>query len=72
MDLTRSHLIKVCRRANSWDPFSLCADVSSAFEAYKAMGDHYTWWMLLPQDDFSRIVDPNDQVFTLLATNCTS
>lgn len=36
------------------------------------MGNHYGWWMLLPHADFARIVDPNDQVFMLLATHCTS
>lgn len=40
-------------------------------KAYKAMGDHYSWWILLPHDDFARIVDPSDQAFTLLAANCT-
>lgn len=36
------------------------------------MGDHYSWWIMLPQGDFARIVDPGDQAFTLLAANCTS
>lgn len=36
------------------------------------MGDHYSWWMMLPHEDFARIVDPGDQAFTLLAANCTS
>lgn len=36
------------------------------------MGDHYSWWIMLPQEDFARIVDPSDQAFTLLAANCTS
>lgn len=43
-----------------------------AHKAYKAMSDHYAWWIMLPQDEFSRIVDPSDQVFILLAANCTS
>lgn len=41
----------------------------SPYKAYKAMGDHYSWWIMLPQEDFSRIVDPSDQAFTLLAAN---
>lgn len=42
----------------------------SAHKAYKAMSDHYAWWIMLPQDEFARIVDPSDQVFILLAANC--
>ncbi|KAG6360235.1 hypothetical protein INS49_011291 [Diaporthe citri] len=41
----------------------------SPYKAYKAMGDHYSWWIMLPHEEFSRIVDPSDQVFTLLAAN---
>ncbi|KAK7724097.1 hypothetical protein SLS64_000431 [Diaporthe eres] len=41
----------------------------SPYKAYKAMGDHYSWWIMLPHEDFSRIVDPGDQAFTLLAAN---
>lgn len=36
------------------------------------MGDHYSWWIMLPHEDFARIVDLSDQAFTLLAANCTS
>lgn len=46
-------------------------DLNPTRKAYKAMGDHYSWWIMLPQEDFSRIVDPSDQAFTLLAANCT-
>lgn len=49
----------------------LSADSHPTRKAYKAMGDHYSWWIMLPQEDFSRIVDPSDQAFTLLAANCT-
>lgn len=51
---------------------SLRANVLFTCEAYKAMSDHYGWWILLPHEQFSRIVDPSDQVFILLAANCTS
>ncbi|KAG8160523.1 hypothetical protein KVR01_010059 [Diaporthe batatas] len=44
-------------------------DEESPFKAYLAMGNHYTWWVMLPQDQFARIVDPSDQVFILLAAN---
>ncbi|KUI63216.1 Sterol uptake control protein 2 [Cytospora mali] len=42
---------------------------SSPYRAWKAAGDHYAWWMTLPHSDFARIVDPNDQVFMLLASH---
>ncbi|KAK2607390.1 hypothetical protein N8I77_006066 [Diaporthe amygdali] len=47
-------------------------DEESPYKAYKAMSDHYGWWILLPHEQFSRIVDPSDQVFILLAANWIS
>jgi hypothetical protein len=42
--------------------------VSSA-KAYKSMTDHYSWWMMLPHDQFQRVIDPANQVSILLATH---
>lgn len=55
-----------------WPLALLSADSHPTRKAYKAMGDHYSWWIMLPHEDFSRIVDLSDQAFTLLAANCTS
>ncbi|ROW16940.1 hypothetical protein VPNG_01139 [Cytospora leucostoma] len=42
---------------------------SSPYRAWKAVSDHYAWWMMLPQSEFARIIDPGDQVFMLLASH---
>ncbi len=33
------------------------------------MSDHYGWWMMLPHDQFQRIIDPSNQNCILLATH---
>ncbi|KAK4216233.1 C6 zinc finger protein [Rhypophila decipiens] len=41
----------------------------SSWEAYKALTAHYAWWMMLPHDQFERLMDPSNQVALLLATH---
>lgn len=41
----------------------------SAVDAYQALRQHYAWWMMLPHDEFQRIIDPSNQVAILLATH---
>ena len=43
--------------------------VVSPMEAYAAMTRHYAWWMQLPHEQFRQIIDPNNQVFVLLAAH---
>lgn len=63
-------MVRICHPIP--DRCLLHADFRPAHKAYKAMSDHYAWWIMLPQDEFARIVDPSDQVFILLAANCMS
>nr|CDP27185.1 Putative protein of unknown function [Podospora anserina S mat+] len=40
------------------------------WEGYEAMTRHYTWWMMLPQEEFRVLVDvPGDQVSVLLGAH---
>jgi len=41
----------------------------SSWEGYLAMGKHYEWWMMLPHEEFQRIIDPNRQTTLLLASH---
>ncbi|KAK3387680.1 hypothetical protein B0H63DRAFT_470694 [Podospora didyma] len=41
----------------------------SSWGAYRAMTAHYGWWMMMPHEDFQRLVDPDNQVAVLLATH---
>lgn len=41
----------------------------SSYGAYKAMTNHYAWWMMLPHDQFQQIVDPTNQVCILLGSH---
>ncbi|KAM7206272.1 C6 zinc finger protein [Rhypophila sp. PSN 637] len=43
--------------------------LASSWEAYKALTAHYAWWMMLPHDQFERLMDPSNQVALLLATH---
>lgn len=47
------------------------ADILSP-PAYKAIAQHYSWWMQLPHEKFQQVVDPNSQVFVLLAAHWIS
>ncbi|KAI5862331.1 hypothetical protein GGS23DRAFT_571901 [Durotheca rogersii] len=42
---------------------------ASSFLAYESLCRHYGWWMQLPHEQFQRLIDPDSQVFTLLATH---
>lgn len=37
--------------------------------AYKAMSQHYAWWMMLPHEQFRHVIDPGNQVCILLASH---
>ncbi|KAK0704984.1 hypothetical protein B0H67DRAFT_366930 [Lasiosphaeris hirsuta] len=41
----------------------------SSWGAYQAMGRHYGWWMMIPHDEFEKIIDTGSQVATLIATH---
>ncbi|KAM7208435.1 hypothetical protein V8F20_001116 [Naviculisporaceae sp. PSN 640] len=41
----------------------------SSWEAYKALTDHYAWWMMLPHDQFERLINPGNQIAVLLASH---
>ncbi|OIW27362.1 C6 zinc finger protein [Coniochaeta ligniaria NRRL 30616] len=41
----------------------------SSWRAYKAMSQHYGWWMMLPHEQFRQIIDPSNQVCVLLASH---
>ncbi|KAB5585805.1 hypothetical protein GE09DRAFT_1072029 [Coniochaeta sp. 2T2.1] len=41
----------------------------SSWLAYKSMSAHYSWWMMLPHEQFRHIIDPDNQVCVLLATH---
>lgn len=41
----------------------------SSWGAYKAMSQHYAWWMMLPHEQFRHVIDPGNQVCTLLASH---
>ncbi|EOO00020.1 putative c6 transcription factor protein [Phaeoacremonium minimum UCRPA7] len=41
----------------------------SSFGAYKSISDHYGWWMMLPYDDFQRVIDTHNPVMVLLASH---
>ncbi|KAK3315318.1 hypothetical protein B0H66DRAFT_565067 [Apodospora peruviana] len=41
----------------------------SSWEAYQALTAHYGWWMMLPHDQFERLIDPNNQVAILLGSH---
>ncbi|KAK5661519.1 hypothetical protein OQA88_11423 [Cercophora sp. LCS_1] len=41
----------------------------SSWGAYQALGEHYKWWMMLPHDQFQRIIDPSNQTILLLSTH---
>lgn len=44
----------------------------SAWKAYKGITDHYGWWIMLPHDQFQRLIDPTNQVAVLLASHWIS
>jgi hypothetical protein len=31
--------------------------------------EHYSWWMMLPHDQYQRLIDPNNQVSILLGAH---
>lgn len=37
--------------------------------AYRALCKHYGWWIMLPHDQFQHLIDPANQVCTLLASH---
>lgn len=39
------------------------------YEAYSALRQHYSWWMMLPHHQFQKIVDPDNQVAILLGAH---
>ncbi|KAK3946164.1 C6 zinc finger protein [Diplogelasinospora grovesii] len=41
----------------------------SSWGAYQAMTAHYGWWMMLPHEQFQRLVDPSNQLAILLASH---
>ncbi|KAK0706829.1 hypothetical protein B0T26DRAFT_655867 [Lasiosphaeria miniovina] len=41
----------------------------SSWGAYKALTQHYAWWMMLPHEQFQRLVDPANQPAVLLAAH---
>ncbi|KAL1884333.1 hypothetical protein VTK73DRAFT_27 [Phialemonium thermophilum] len=41
----------------------------SSWGAYKAMTQHYAWWMMLPHEQFQRVIDTTNQVNILLASH---
>lgn len=41
----------------------------SSWDAYKALAGHYAWWMMLPHDQFERLINPANQVAVLLASH---
>ncbi|KAI2634238.1 hypothetical protein GGS26DRAFT_552937 [Hypomontagnella submonticulosa] len=42
---------------------------TSAYRAYEILCQHYGWWIQMPHDQFQRLVDPENQVATLLASH---
>ena len=42
---------------------------TSAYQAYEILCQHYAWWIQMPHDQFQRLVDPANQVATLLASH---
>ncbi|KAM0329131.1 hypothetical protein ACHAQA_004427 [Verticillium albo-atrum] len=41
----------------------------SSWEGYQRMKDHYGWWIMLPHEQFQRVIDRGDQVMVLLAAH---
>ncbi|KAK1750002.1 C6 zinc finger protein [Echria macrotheca] len=41
----------------------------SSWEAYQALSKHYGWWMMLPHEQFQRLIDPGNQTCVLLASH---
>ncbi|KAK3304553.1 uncharacterized protein B0T15DRAFT_399348 [Chaetomium strumarium] len=41
----------------------------SSWKAYEGLMEHYSWWMMLPHDQYQRLIDPNNQVSILLGAH---
>ncbi|KAL2149606.1 hypothetical protein VTH82DRAFT_8258 [Thermothelomyces myriococcoides] len=44
----------------------------NSWEAYRALTEHYAWWMLLPHDKFRLLIDPGNQLAILLGAHWIS
>ncbi|KAI1447509.1 hypothetical protein F5Y02DRAFT_29440 [Annulohypoxylon stygium] len=42
---------------------------TSSYLAYEILCKHYGWWIQLPHDRFRYLIDPNSQIFALLAAH---
>ncbi|KAI0843419.1 hypothetical protein F5Y06DRAFT_254907 [Hypoxylon sp. FL0890] len=42
---------------------------TSSFLAYETLCKHYAWWIQMPHERFQRLIDPESQTFTLLASH---
>ncbi|KAI2465721.1 hypothetical protein F4781DRAFT_15781 [Annulohypoxylon bovei var. microspora] len=42
---------------------------ASSYAAYEVLCAHYAWWIQLPHDRFRLLIDPDSQVFALLAAH---
>lgn len=46
--------------------------LTRGFLAYRALTEHYAWWMLLPHDKFRLLIDPGNQLAILLGAHWIS
>ncbi|KAI8960621.1 hypothetical protein F5Y11DRAFT_262745 [Daldinia sp. FL1419] len=64
----------LCEHEVEAEYYRLLLDMASAlndstFGAYELLCKHYGWWIQLPHAQFQRLVDPENQVCTLLAAH---
>ncbi|KAK1827583.1 hypothetical protein QBC39DRAFT_174625 [Podospora conica] len=64
----------LCRNATEIRYWELIMDMTeqlrvSSWEGYLSMGKHYGWWMMLPHEEFQRLIDPTRQTSVLLASH---